>query len=302
MEGYPRIVQRLTDAVGEKLGRPAYCRKVLNQDEWYISDPVFSFVQHGMKKGATGYRVGYRVDLVQRVLFFNLVHSPVIALLFKRNLVFSSLIQVTQATARWRRFHWIYRSSKVALRSGRNGEPLEADSLSDFVALLEKFDHTHGFIRDMFPKRRNTGKGEGQARVAGNTFYLLLADQLKPLHSRAGIGQFVEASWPLFLCLYPIKPIEGRSASLARNMRIRGIPQVCEFPSIQLPEGVAISPLCRGTLQGAHIKPDSSGGSEPCRKRDLVVRVPPSHDGGQALRPAEHWWAGGTVPRWAVAA
>jgi hypothetical protein len=121
MEYYPRIVQRLTDAVGEKLGRPAYCRKVLNQDEWYISDPVFSFVQHGMKMGATGYRVGYRVDLVQRVIFFNLVHSPVIALLFKRNLVLSSLIQVIQATARWRRLHWIYRSSKLAVRAGKDG-------------------------------------------------------------------------------------------------------------------------------------------------------------------------------------
>ena len=57
-----------------------------------------------MKKGATGYRIGYRVDLVQKVIFFNLIHSPVIVLLFKRNLVFSSLIQVIQATAGWRRF------------------------------------------------------------------------------------------------------------------------------------------------------------------------------------------------------
>jgi hypothetical protein len=262
MERYPRIVERLTDAVGEKLGRPAYCRKVLNPNDWYISDPVFSSVQHGMKKGATGYRIGYRVDLGQKVVFSDLVHSPVIALLFKRNLVFSSLIQMIQATAHWRRLHWIYRSSKLAVRSDRDGQSLEADSLSDFVALLEEFDHTHGFIGDMFPKRRNTGKGAGQAPVAGNTFYLLLADRLTPLHSRAGIDQFVEASWLLFLCLYPIRPIEGRSASLARNMRRRGIPQVCEFPFIRLPEGVAISPLCRGAIQGAHIKPDSVGGSD----------------------------------------
>ena len=129
-----------------------------------------------------------------------------------------------QATAGWRRLHWIYRSSKLAARSGKDGQPLQADSLSDFVVLLEEFDHTYGFISDMFPKRRNTGKGEGPARVAGNTFYLLLADRLKSLQSRAGIDQFVEASWPLFLCLYPIRPIEGRSASLARNLRIRGIP------------------------------------------------------------------------------
>jgi hypothetical protein len=178
---------------------------------------------------------------------------------------------VIQATAHWRRLHWIYRSSKLAVRSGRDGQPLQADSLSDFVALLEEFDHTHGFIGDMFPKRRNTGKGEGQAPVAGNTFYLLLADRLKPLHSRAGIDHFVEVSWPLFLCLYPIRSIEGRSASLARNMRIRGIPQVCEFPSIRLPKGVAISPLCRGAIQGAHIKPDLSRRFGSCRKRDLVV-------------------------------
>jgi hypothetical protein len=78
MKRYPRIVQWLTDAVGEKLGRPAYCRKVLNQDEWYISDPVFSFVQHGMKKGTTGYRVGYRVDLGQKAIFFDLINSNVI--------------------------------------------------------------------------------------------------------------------------------------------------------------------------------------------------------------------------------
>jgi hypothetical protein len=169
---------------------------------------------------------------------------------------------VVEATAGWRRLHWIYCSSKLAVRSGKDGQPLQADSLSDFVDLLGECDYSYGLISDMFPKRRNTGKGGGQARVTGNTFHLLLADQLKPLRSRAGIDQFVEASWPLFLRLYPIRPLESRSANLARNMRIRGIPQVCEFPSIGLPAGVAISALCRGTIQGAHLRPDSSGSSD----------------------------------------
>ncbi|HEX5268846.1 MAG TPA: hypothetical protein VFW33_00100 [Gemmataceae bacterium] len=49
--------------MSEKLGRPAHCRKVRNRQQWYVSDPVFSFVQHGMKKGDTGYRVGFMVDM-----------------------------------------------------------------------------------------------------------------------------------------------------------------------------------------------------------------------------------------------
>lgn len=46
----PAIIRRLSDVVSNKLGRPSYCRKVKNENEWYIYDPVFSFVQQGMKK------------------------------------------------------------------------------------------------------------------------------------------------------------------------------------------------------------------------------------------------------------
>ena len=107
---------------------------------------------------------------MQRVIFFNFVHSPVIALLFKRNLVLSSLIQVIQATARWRSLHWIYRTSKLAVRAGKDGQPLQADPLAEFVVLLEEFDHMHGFISDMFPKRRNTRKGEARPGWRGTRF------------------------------------------------------------------------------------------------------------------------------------
>lgn len=230
----PEIVLGLTDAVGEKLGRPASCRKVLNRDQWFVYDPVFSFVQRGARKGATGYRVGLCLDLSEQEVRFVLVHSPVIAKLFQRNLVLSSLIAVVNATADFRVAHWLYRSSKQAMQAGQDGDSIQADSVAEFVTRLEEFDRTHGFVKDMFPKRRNTGTGGGTAPVAGHTFYLLLADKWEMLRTRQEIGRLIEQTWPLFLCLYPIRPIEARSASLARNMRVRGIPQVCEFSSIQL--------------------------------------------------------------------
>lgn len=131
------------------------------------------------------------------------------------------------------------------------------------MVCLKDFDEKHGFVQDLFPRRENTGKGQGKAPVAGNTFYLLLANNFEKLATREDVVQLVAASWPLFLCLYPIKAIEGRSANLARNMKVKGIPQVCEFNSIQqLPEKDAISPLCRGKVQGAHIKPNALGGSD----------------------------------------
>jgi hypothetical protein len=260
----PDSVLNLTDVVSEKLGRPARCRKVLNRKEWYIHDPVFSFVQRGMRKGWSGYRVGYKINPSRGEVSFVLVHSPVVAQLFKRNLVFSSLIDVIRSSASYRRTHWLYRSSRRAIGSGvdDDGARIEADSVDDFIGELTEFDRVYGFVKDMFPKRTNTKSGIGSAPVAGNTFYLVLADRPEMLNSRSKLKKLVDQTWPLFLCMYPIQPVEGRSASLARNLRVRGIPKLCEFESIQLPSGVDISPLCRGELQGAHIKPDMFGGSD----------------------------------------
>jgi hypothetical protein len=75
------IVYHLTEAVSEKLGRPAYRRKVKNRDEYYIYDPVLSFITRG-DKGGLGYRVGYRVDFSyedEDELMFTLLHNPVMA-------------------------------------------------------------------------------------------------------------------------------------------------------------------------------------------------------------------------------
>jgi hypothetical protein len=262
----PSTVVHVLDATSERLGRPAHCRKVRGRQEWYVHDLVFSFVQRGMRKGQTGYRVGYKIDIAHQDIRFVLVHSPLIAQLFKHNLVLSSMIAVLQATEKARDRHWIYRSSRQALLSGSDGAVIEGGSVNEFVNRLEEFDRRHGFVKDMFPKRRNTGKGEGAAPVAGNTFYLGLANRTEVLNSREAVRLLVERTWPLFLCLYPVEPIEKRSASLARSMRAAKIPQECEFSRIKgfelVDSGSLPSPLCRGMVQGAHIKPDALGGSD----------------------------------------
>src|SRR4051794_12670044 len=116
-----KVVTRLTDAVSQKLGRPAYCRQVRNRDDWYVYDPVFSFVRRA--KGGSGYRVGYRVNFDDdQSIDFTLVHSASLAKLFKHNLILSTLIEVSRATAEFRSSHWVYRSSKLAYRDGRDGD------------------------------------------------------------------------------------------------------------------------------------------------------------------------------------
>lgn len=259
----PKIVVDLADAVSEKLGRPSFYRKVRNRDEWYVYDPVFSFIQRGVRKeDSTGYRVGYHLNVLHSEIWFILVHSPVMAQLFKRNLVFSSLIEVIQSTANFRHNHLLYRDSKQSALKGGKKEWVESNSATDFISQINEFDQKYGFVKDLFPKLPNTGKGGGTAPYAGNTFYLLLADKERILKSQLNIKELVDCSWALFLCLYPVKPIEKRSAALARNLKVLKIPKCCEFTSIQLPEGVNISPLCRGEIQGAHIKPHALGGSD----------------------------------------
>ena len=258
----PSIVQYLTEAVDDQLGRPSYCRQVKNCDEWFVTDPVFSFVQHGMKKGTTGYRVGYHYQNHDESVRFNLVHSPLMAQLFKRNLAFQTMVEVIRRTAKYRDYHWIYWSSGEAVKSGLKGNQLVGGSSSDFIRQLEIFDAQHDFVRDMFPRMPNTGKGDGPARWAGNTFYLNLADRSKRLGTKEEVAKLVSASWPLFLCLYPVKPIERRTASLARSLRAKKILKACEFSNLGLSPAAGIDSLCRGEVQGAHIKPHALGGSD----------------------------------------
>ena len=294
----PREVNLLREAVSRKLGRPAFIRKVLNQSEWFVYDPVFSHVQRGKRGGYSGYRNGYRFN-EQDGLMFATIHSPILAALLKANITLDIVIDVLSQTRDLRKSHWLYWDSRFALKN-KQGYRLrvDADVLSELIDQLRDFDSDVGFVNDLFPRKPNTGKTGGEAPRAGNTFYLHLADsgriraaseeapdafwdeiggyQVVGIDSstdqafpngalegvRRKIDEIVEASWPLFLCLYPIKPIEGRSASLARNMTVRGILKECEFSKICLPDGHGISGECRGTIHGAHIKPDALGGSD----------------------------------------
>lgn len=257
----PLVVRRLVEAVSQKLGRPAHCRKVNNQDRWWVFDPVFSFIQHGMKTGVTGYRAGYFLARDHNYIGFHLVHSPVLAKLFKRNLELATLIEVVSRTAKWRESHFVYFSSRRTLDPDLNGVRITADSLGTFVEQLEHFDQRYGFVDNLFPGRRAASKS-GRLRVAGNDFFLRLADDFKALSNPQNVSKFVQHTWPLFLCLYPIKPIEQRRASLARSLRAQKILKICEFGSLSLPRGVNISLECRGSVQGAHIMPYSKGGSD----------------------------------------
>jgi hypothetical protein len=156
-----------------------------------------------MKQGQTGYRVGYRYKGSNKSVYFSLVHSPIIARLFKHNLVISSLIEVLSSTSAYRSYHFVYRSSRWAMRSGmeRDGDRLGSRSITGFIEQLKTFDDQIGFVDDLFPVRQNTGKGAGRAPVAGNTFYLRLADKGAMLRSRRSLG-FLSLPGPcIFACI-----------------------------------------------------------------------------------------------------
>ncbi len=261
---WPEAVRILTDTVSGKLGRPAHCRKVKNREEWFVYDPVFSFVQLGMRKGGTGYRGGYKYQAADNTLWFILVHSPVLAALFKRNLVFSSLLAVVKTTAKYRQIHYLQWDSKCAFEEKLPGSYLfcRKSDTKEFIDEIKHFDENVGFTSDLFPVLPNTGKGGGKAISAGNTFYLRLADAIEPTNLAKSLKELISLSWPLFLCLYPVAALEKRSASLAKKMIARKIPQVCEFTSIKFTDTSLSDELCRGQIQGAHIKPHIAGGSD----------------------------------------
>jgi hypothetical protein len=141
------------------------------------------------------------------------------AKLFKRNLVLSTLTEVLLESAEYRSEHFIYRSSKLAVRSGyeKDGYGIISGNIADFIFEIEHYDENYGFVKDLLPTKSNTGKGGGRAPVAGNTFYLLLVDKSTMLRTKKSINQLINLTWPLFLCLYQFKAIERRSAGLARS-------------------------------------------------------------------------------------
>jgi hypothetical protein len=221
---------------------------------------MFSFVQHGLRKGATGYRVGYFVSLGENSLSFYLVHSPVMAQIFKKNLHVSAIAHAVRGCAPFcanPRMMW---SSRLARKDGEKWFGIE-DNVDEFLSWLDEIDERQ-FIADLFPRLENQKTGIGPSKWAGNDFRLLLAENISSLKAQDAVV-IIEATWPLFLCLYPVSAIEQRVASLARNLRSAKIRKECEYARIlDNPDESTISSLCRGEIEGAHIKPHSLGGSD----------------------------------------
>lgn len=262
-KSYDDLARYLDEAVSERLGRPAHRRKVKNQNQWWITDPVFSFVQHGMRKGQTGYRAGYFLSAMgSPFIAFFLVHSPLLAALFKRNLVFSTLTSVLEQTQDYRRQHRVHWSSRFASVNVNPNVCVESRDHDEVIDVLRNFNRKFGFVDDLFPRVPNRGVSGGKAPVAGNDFFVRLADKVSRIGTRGGIQKLVDLSWPLFLCLYPVSAIEKRCASLARALKSLKLEHRCEFSRIRKPRSHGLSLECRGTLQAAHIKPHSRGGSD----------------------------------------
>lgn len=258
----PQVVAFTTTAVERKLGRPPYVRQVKNGDEWFISDPVFSFVQHGFRRGATGYRVGFFHSSSRDELAFYMVHAPTMARVFKSNFSTETLLAVAEATNLYRKRSYMFWSSRTARRHGASIAAIDCLTPADFTREVLEWDRDVNLQRDLFPEVGNQGSGTGKAKWAGNDFGLLLSEQTSTLAPEQ-FQTVVDAAWPLFLLLYPQEALEQRLACLARNLTSAGVQPVCEYHRIagveEVPERFS---NCLGSLEGAHIKPHAFGGTD----------------------------------------
>jgi hypothetical protein len=228
-----------------------------------VYDPVFSFVQRGSTRPIQGYRAGYRFDADESEVWFIVVHSPVMARLFKRNITLETLSGVLLESEHFRRDHRLsYSSRNYARTSGRDLSHIGDGSLSGLFNELRMVERDGGFVADLFTGRPNQCVGDAPAIVAGNTFYVKLADNRSRIRTTRGLTELIDLTWPLYLCLYPIKPIEKRNASLARSLRTRGIERKCEYERIRNRRRGRVDRLCRGEIQGAHIQPHGKGGDD----------------------------------------
>jgi hypothetical protein len=249
-------------ALSRKLGRPAAARKVKNYNEWWITDPVFSFIQRGMQKGVTGYRAGFHYNSETDELSFYLVHSRLMATFLKSNITTEILVQVIDQTWRFRDTNYLYWSSRVAKNQVDSQGIMTIQSLNLKLckSQIRQFDKQHGLANDLFPiHRRKDGK---KAIYEGNDFFVLLGENCITL-SQQEIAELLDSSWQLFCCLYPTEPLERRAAALARSLRSAKISRECEYVTILgLPNARTIAKRCAGQIQGAHIKPHAFGGSD----------------------------------------
>jgi hypothetical protein len=255
------FVVRFQAALSRKLGRPALARKVKNENKWWITDPVFSFIQRGLQKGVTGYRAGFHYNAETDELSFYLVHSRLMATVLKANINVDLLIRAIEQTWRFRDTNYLYWSSRVAKKiEGHGTTTIQSINLKLCKARIRQFDNQYGIPNDLFPiHRRKDGE---KAKYKGNDFFVLLAENCTTL-TETEIAELLDSSWQLFCCLYPTEPLERRSAALARSLRSAKIALECEYATILgLPKARVIGKQCAGKIQGAHIKPHALGGSD----------------------------------------
>ncbi|HRH71171.1 MAG TPA: HNH endonuclease signature motif containing protein [Flavobacteriales bacterium] len=261
----PTVAELIQEVVSEKLDRPALLRKGKNRNDSYITDPVFSYIQTADRNRRTDYRIGFRWVPQYRCLWFSFVYNPIGADTFQRNLDVTRLITTIRKTAHFRTTHNLYFSSKseFSLRNHETKIFYDKD-LNTFLAEVNAFDEARDLRRDLFPKLPNRGKSQttDHAWAAGKEFALLLATGERTVFDKPTIKKIIALSWPLFLSLYPTKPIAKRDATLRRQLLVIDPDICCNMNAIRrLPKSIKNVP-CSQVFEAAHIKPHRSGGTD----------------------------------------
>lgn len=262
----PTVAELIHEVVSEKLGRPALLRKGKNRSDSYITDPVFSYVQTADRNRRTDYRVGFHWAPSSKVLWFSLVHNPIGTELFKENLRIDTLVEVSKKTARFRTSDKIEFGSKRAFASERDEmHVISSGSIKHFIRDLIEHDEQYDLQHDLFPKLPSRGKSRtsDHARSAGKHFRLLLADgEAIERFDKPTIKKIIDRAWPLFLMLYPTKPIAKRDATLARQLRVLDPDVQCNLHNVKRVPKRVKDIDCSLTIEAAHIKPHRSGGND----------------------------------------
>lgn len=259
MQSHPATVLSIASSLEKIVQRTAHIRKVKNRDEWFITDPLISHIQSGTAKGITGYRTGFYYEQTLDLFLFYLVHSPVIAKIFRDNFCVMTLRSVAISTSKFRSRHDMFWSSRIALKHGKPVAAIEGDTIQEFIEQIDSWEKSSSIKRDLFPP---IGKSNAATSRAGHDFGLLLAENCREI-TDASIHELVNSSWSLFRLMYPTTPIQKRDASLARNLKAAKINKICEFSKIFGAENTFPSAInCQGAIEAAHIKPHSMGGTD----------------------------------------
>jgi len=272
----PTVAELIRDVVSEKLGRPSILRQVKNRGDSFIADPVFSYIQTADRNRRRDYRLGFWWEPKFKCLWFYMVHNPIGAETFKKNLDVTDLFAVIRKTAQFRTAHKLQFSSKEENRSSQNElKVVWSLAIDKFLKELMEFDDLFDLKKDLFPKLANRGKSQTtkHAWSAGNQFGLLLATGGAMKFDKPAIKKIIDRSWPLFMALYPTQPLFKRDATLARQLLVKDKLKQCNCAKIKrLPKKIKLTP-CDGLFDAAHIKPHRLGGSDKFQNGIWLCRV-----------------------------